>query len=574
MREGRFHAAQSHRAYTHRAYNDGWPTGLEDLSMPRLVSLLFLLVTALTAANPVLLTNGWKARWIWAADSDPFGYGVYHFRRTFDLPENPGTFLVHVTADNRYQLFVNGERVVWGPARGDRFHWRYESVDIAKHLRQGRNVLAAVVWNDGEHRAVAQISNRTAFLLQGDTEQEGIVNTGEGWVGAGNPAYRPLPVTFGMVLGYVAIPPGEQVDAGKYPWGWERPDFDDSAWRAAEAGRNGSPRDCVDAPSPWFLVPRPIPLMEETPIRMERVRRAEGVTVPEGFLRKPVKLSVPASTRARLLIDQGHLTTAYPELDIDGGSGARVSVRYAEALRLPEKQGKGNRDVIDGKEFAGFGDEFLPDGAKRTWRPLFWRAYRYVELAIETDAEPLIIEDLRGVYTGYPFVRRAEFDGGPGEIRKILDVGWRTARLCAHESYMDCPYYEQLQYVGDGRIQALVSLYMTGDHRLMRNAIEQIFASRTSEGATFSRAPSALQQYIPPFSLWWIGMVHDYWWYVDDPEFVKEMLPGVRGVLSFFAARQKQNHSLGRMPWWNYVDWVKRWPRGIPRWRRTAHRRQ
>ena len=91
---------------------------------------------------------------------------------------------------------------------------------------------------------------------------------------------------------------------------------------------------------------------------------------------------------------------------------------------------------------------------------------------------------------------------------------------------MDCPYYEQLQYAGDTRIQALVSLYTAGDARLMKNAIAHLNDSRTAEGATMSRAPTRQQQYIPPFSLWWIGMVHDYYMYVDDPAFVREMLPG------------------------------------------------
>jgi hypothetical protein len=129
---------------------------------------------------------------------------------------------------------------------------------------------------------------------------------------------------------------------------------------------------------------------------------------------------------------------------------------------------------------------------------------------------------------------------------------------------MDCPYYEQLQYAGDTRIQALVSLYMTGDARLARNAIENLDSSRTPEGATYSRAPSQLQQYIPPFSLWWIGMVHDYWMYTEDEAFVREMLPGVRAVLQFFAARQMPSGSLGRMPWWNFVDWTREWRNGVP----------
>jgi hypothetical protein len=129
---------------------------------------------------------------------------------------------------------------------------------------------------------------------------------------------------------------------------------------------------------------------------------------------------------------------------------------------------------------------------------------------------------------------------------------------------MDCPYYEQLQYAGDARIQMLISLFQTGDATLMKNGISLLNSSRTAEGATYSRAPSDLQQYIPGFSLWWIGMVHDYWWYVDDPQFVREMLPGVRAVLSLFHSYQKENGSLRKLPWWNFVDWARQWNAGDP----------
>ena len=275
---------------------------------------------------------------------------------------------------------------------------------------------------------------------------------------------------------------------------------------------------------------------------------------------------MPANSRANLLLDQGRLTTAYPELVVSGGAGAVVRVGYAEALFVDAAKGleKGNRNDVEGKTFVGYYDRFTTGGGKnRVYRPLWWRTYRYVDIDIETRAEPLTIEDLRGVYTGYPFERKARFDAGSERIAKMLDVGWRTARLCAHETYMDCPYYEQLQYAGDTRIQALVSYYNAGDARLAKNAIAQLDHSRTAEGATMSRAPTRQQQYIPPFSLWWIGMVHDYWRYVDDPGFVRDMLPGVRAVLGFFARYQKPNGGLGRLPWWNFVDWA--WTnRGIP----------
>jgi len=531
------------------------------------VVVLALLAPGFAPPPPVApVVRPWTARWIFVPDAPPAGYGVYHFRRRFRLDAVPAAFVTHVSADNRYQLYANGARVASGPARGDLFHWRYETVDLAPFLRAGENVLAAVVWNFGDETPEAQVTNRTGFLLQADGAAEKNVDTGAGWKCLRNEAYEMLPLDREEIRHqYYVAGPGDKVAAARYPWGWETPDFDDAGWKAPVVGPPGSSRDAFDAPSRWMLVPRSIPAMDEHPERLDRVRRASGVTVPAAFPRSPAPLTVPPRTSARLLLDQGYLTTAYPELVVSGGKDAAVGMRYAENLWVPRTGDKGNRDEIEGKEMRGLRDLFIADGgARRLFRPLWWRTYRYLELNVDTADEPLTVEDLRGVFTAYPFTRKARFDAADPELDRILDVGWRTARLCAHETYMDCPYYEQLQYVGDTRIQALVSYYASGDDRLARNAIEQIDDSRTSEGLTMSRFPTRLQQYIPPFSLWWIGMVHDYWRYRDDPEFVRGRLPGVRTVLSFFAERQRASGSLGAMPWWNFLDWVDAWPSGSP----------
>jgi len=489
----------------------------------------------------------WTAQWITVPDAPPSEYGVYHFRRTFQIAARPAAFPVRVTADNRYILYLNGERIGLGPARGDLNHWRYETYDLAAKLVPGPNVLAAVVWNAGIDGPVAQQTNRTGFLLAGPRE----VETGRDWKCIRDEAYSPEDAR-GKVFGYYAAGPTDRVDGARYPWGWEHPGYDDSGWKMPLVIGPGSPREMRDAPNRWMLVERGIPMEELKPERPLRVRGAD------------VK-QVPANTTATVLLDQQYLTTGYPELTISGGKGATVTLGYAESLYLPGTHNKGNRDEIEGKQFAGYQDVFISDGGmQRAYRPLWWRTWRYLQLKVATRDEPLTVERLTAEFTGYPFERKAHLEGGPEELRRILDVGWRTARLCAHETYMDCPYYEQLQYVGDTRIQALVSLYMSGDARLMRNAIELVDSSRTAEGATYSRAPSRLQQYIPPFSLWWIGMVHDYWMYRDDPSFVASMLPGVRAVLAFFGAHQRATGLLDRLPWWNFVDWAAQFRGGDP----------
>ena len=87
--------------------------------------------------DPSLFEGRWKARWISYPGEAPNVYGVYHFRKSFDLEVVPSRFIVHVSADNRYKLYVNGKLVSLGPARGDIYNWSFETVDLAPYLRKG-----------------------------------------------------------------------------------------------------------------------------------------------------------------------------------------------------------------------------------------------------------------------------------------------------------------------------------------------------------------------------------------------------------------------------------------------------
>ena len=150
-------------------------------------------------------------------------------------------------------------------------------------------------------------------------------------------------------------------------------------------------------------------------------------------------------------------------------------------------------------------------------------------------------------------------------------MGWHTARLCANETYMDCPYYEQLQYIGDTRIQAMVTLYNTGDERLVKNALDLMDRSRKPEGLTSSRYPTVNQQIIPTFSLWYIGMLHDYMMYGQDADFVKNKLGGTRQVLDYFEGFRDTEGSIKNLPNWFYVDWAEKWIRGMPPIGKNGH---
>ncbi len=507
-----------------------------------------------------LRTEQWPASWITCPTAPNNEYGVYLFRRQIDLSSPPEHFVVHVTADARYRLFVNGHSISFGPQRSDPMEWRYDSVDIAPWLHPGPNALAAQVWSYGEMSPGAIMSRRTAFLLQGDTATEQAVDTNETWKVMRDEAYRPLPLDREHLKTYIVVGPGDRVDGSLHPWGWEAAGFDDHGWLPARVLSRGIPQGWGTDVS-WWLAPRSIPLPEETPQRLAGVRRFSGVQPAAGFAGGTAPLTIPAQARATVLLDQGYETSAFPQLIVSGGKGGKVTLSYAEAL-FDQKGQKGNRNEIDHRELLGTRDEFHPDGgAHRLFAPLDFRTYRYVQLEVETGSEPLIVEDLRGNFTAYPFRERGSFSSDDPSLANIWNVGWRTARLCAFETYVDCPYYEQLQYVGDTRIQSLISLYAAGDDRLMRNAIELFDRSRIPGGLTQSRYPSASPQIINTFSLFWVDMIHDYWMHRVDDAFVRARLPGMEDVLGWFERKlDAKTGLLGPLPYWTFVDWTDEWP--------------
>ncbi|MCK5822044.1 MAG: alpha-L-rhamnosidase [Bacteroidales bacterium] len=501
--------------------------------------------------NPSLLAGKWNAQWITYPEGSLKEYGVFHFRRTFEIQNQTDEFIIHVSGDNRYRLFVNGTEVCKGPARGDLANWRFETVDISEYLKTGENVLSAVVWNFGDFMPLAQVSNKTAFIVQANSSIEGAVNTGINWKIYKNEAYTPpTKASSRTVVGV-----GNEVDGSCYPYGWELIDFDDDEWRTPKILGNGIPNGKFTFWD-WNLVPRNIPFMEYKFQRLEEMERSENIQIDKSFLEGKSPLTIAPNKKVKILFDQTFLTTAYPEILVSGGKGSTIEISYAEAL--VDKNGtKGNRNLIEGKTMLTYySDKFMPDGGEdRRFQPLWFRTYRYLELAVETRDEPLIIEDLYGYFTAYPFEEKAYFRSSDPALQAIWDVGWRTARLCAGETYFDCPYYEQLQYVGDTRIQALISLYVANDDKLMRNAIDQFHNSLLPIGLTQSRFPCSEPQVIPTFSLIWIEMIHDYWMHRDDPVFVKKYLNGIRNVLYWYGQQINDKGMLGAMDWWNFVDW-------------------
>ncbi len=535
-----------------------------------LLRLSFATILILAAANSAesqlpsdLKAQLWPAKWITSDDAPARDEAVLYFRRHVELSSAPQRFVVNVSADNRFVLYVNGQRAGSGPARSDLAHWHYETFDVAPLLKSGDNIFAAAVWNFSARSALAQISDRTAFLLDGASEAENAVNSGTDWDVAIEKSIRTLPKPQELGGYYYAAEPCLRIDGATYAWGWNAgANTPGLVWKKAVAIGSGARRGASLQENNWQLTADPLPQMAMEQQPMGTIKRKSGAEVVSDAESSEIK--VAPHSHATLLVDRGYLTTAYPEFTASGGTGASVQLKYSEAL-LDAKGKKGNRNEIEGKHIVGIYDEFLLDGkSDREYQPLVWRTWRYLQIDITTADEPVQLSHLQSWFSAFPFEEKAKFTSDEPDLQKIWQIGWRTARLDAHDTYMDTPYWEQMQYIGDTRIQALISYSVAGDDRLARQAISAFNNSRIQDGITLSRYPTSMFQAIPTFSLLWVGMVHDFWMYRNDPAFVREQLLATRTTLDWFLRHQRSDGLLDALFWWPFVDWGSDFGFGIP----------
>lgn len=512
------------------------------------VQIIFAFGTALRvqASEP--------APWVSYPSANQTAYGVYHFRKAFDLEKVPEKLVVDVSADNRYNLFVNGQRVCYGPAKGDLQTYKYDVVDIAPFLKPGENLLAALVYNGGEDRPLALITVQTAFMLRTEDDAFSFLNSDAGWKTYKNPAYEVISY-YEMLFrerwfyGFYACGGGDEVFADKYPWGWESANFDDSNWLSAEP--------LTFSKQPWNLVPRNIPFMDNHLVFPEKIRKVSGADIPTGVWNGKIKLVIPANTQASVLVDFEIFTMGYPELTVTSGKNSKIQVKYAEALYEAVNL-KAHRDSVNGLSMFGVWDIFHPDGENRTFRPLWKRTFRYVQFNVETKSEPLEILSYQLEYSGYPYPEMANFESDNPRLNEIFEMSKRTLRMCSGETYYDTPFYEQLNYGGDNRPIAAISTYNSTDDRLLREAFRLYPQSENPEtGLMHSAYPSSQTWWdMGSWSLAWVQSLHDYYFMRGDSAFVKQFTKKTDGILRYFERHiNEQTGMIGSVNSKNFIDW-------------------
>jgi len=532
---------------------------------------------------PWMPRDGWPCFWIHPAETIDRPQ-VTAYRLAFHLSQ-PVKFRCHVSADERYELYLDGMRIGRGSERGDASCWYYETYEI--ELEPGSHSLAARTWALGELAPWAQVSVKPGFLLSPE-EPWMIEKIGTGrakWEYAALPGYEfHKPGELELGSGPITV-----LDGASYPWGFEKGGGD--GWKEAMIGSAGNNGDYLHVHAPVHrLFPSTLPPMEGGIIRSWTVAaiteaalegKAHEQYYPPGSvlrterfpewerLREGAPVAVPPYSRLAVLLDLHNYYCGYTRLRVSGGAGSEISVSWSEALYEcggDVSATKGDRRVVEGKFFRGIGDRWLPDGGNdRSFETLWWTAGRYVHIRLVTGHAPLLLDSLELEETRYPLEIQGEFSCDDASFRDFIPVAVRSLQMCMHETYMDCPYWEQLMYAGDTRLQILLTYILSPDIRPVRKALAMFQASSVNSSMLpASSYPDRNAKLIPSFCMWWISMIHDYALWRGDDAFVRSLMPSARMVVDRLLLRRGRSGLAAPVPGWNYMDATEQWKYGIP----------
>ncbi len=516
----------------------------------------------------------WPCSWVAAADKDASAVSAFRLRFRLQQAE---IIRAHVTADERYELYVDGVRIGRGPERGDPRNWFFETYELP--LAAGEHTIVAQTWALGTASLRSQMSLAPGFLFSPDDRRHVAM------LGTGRAAWevKPLP-------GYKFLRPfqhnsfsvgyGIQLNGAECDWNWQRGEGE--GWTPAKVLHPGSSATLRNryAASVHLLRPATLPPMLEKPrdagrvlhvglLNNDPILEAKDISAEKktwaDLLAFNIPLTIPAHTSRRVILDLEDYVCAYPQVRLRGGDKGQFQIFWAESLfNEPDAKTKGNRNKIEGKYFVGYGDVFRPAGAiARDYEPFYWRSGRYLEIRVQTDSTPMVIERCGLLTTRFPLEPEATFAASDPSLAAIMPLCIRALQSSCHDSYMDGPYYEQMMWLGDGVQNSLTTYVLTQEPRLARKLLRLFDSSRLPSGLTAARWPARDTLILPPYALLWVSIARDYAFWNNDPEFVRSLMPGVRAVTDAFLGFRNEQGLVKPPMGWNFIDWVPNWKDGM-----------
>ncbi len=500
-----------------------------------------------------------------------------YYRYEIELKET-AELTIDITANSRYRLWINGKPVLSGPCKGDLYRHFYETVNVSAYLKTGKNVFAVQVLYNNACTAIHQTDERAGIFgvftpggghrlaVEGIVRNKsgdsvGMITTGAAeWKVWLDGSYYLKSYEVNANLGAVC----EELDYHQIPANWKKEDFDSSVWSRAcvmEPVKSDAYWEAVGIVPRFVIKERPIPLLYEKEHVFEK-EITTGHSKPTKLLEEGV-VCIEAGEKKTILLDAGKIVNGYPGFTFDGGEMAVVRITYFE--RFTGETEEIRRDDAEKGTYSGITDCLILDGKERTFEPFWYRTFRFVAIEVETKD---VVQMSAPVFrkTGYPLDVISKVESEAPWVNEVWEMCVRTLENCMMETYMDCPYYEQMQFPMDTRLQAVFTYMVSGDTRLAKKALEDYHCSMIPEGLIHGKYPSCYTQIISTFSMHYIYMLKEYYQQTEDMKTVRTYFPDMDRILAYYDSKIGTDGMVGRLGYWEFVDWQPVWleNRGVP----------
>lgn len=504
----------------------------------------------------------WTKQWIHYYGSRNPVNSYNYYRKTFSLPSGVKRAHAHVTADSRYQLYVNGHFIGRGPARCDPRHQSYDTYDIAPYLIKGRNAFGALVHHYGVGTGAYIIGREGVFLQAAIKLESGnslSVGTDASWTSSRAYCWKTNSRRINGHQGFC-----ENYDARRETCGWSLPDFiEDDKWQPVVA---------IGVPPhyPWMeMRARDIPIERLEYVRAEHLVEMGSLDILNerydlqacqnsinGILgeldRAPVRrlADLPTDRPAYFLYDMGKEISAYYHLSVDAPEGVVINISSSERSadgRMPADKSKSGWPLQT--------DRYTTKSGRQTWSSSFnWRGFRYLQVVVYPYSSKIRRLEVGGLRTTADLRPEGDFECSDKFLTHLWRMGLNTMECCMHDGIVDNPWREQQNYVSD-EIN-LFTYYAFGDDRLPRNMLRQIAQSQNHCGELMSAYPWSADQVITEFCAIWITALKEYYLFTGDLRFVKAMMPVLQGVLRWYRGYLNKNGLLENVPRFTFIDWI------------------
>ncbi len=502
------------------------------------------------------------------------------FRTKFERPAS-GEAELRIAGVSVYRLFLNGEFVGYGPARGPHGYYRVDKWAL-KGLHGGKNFVAieAAGYNVNSYSSV----DEPAFI-QAEIVSDGKVVASTGGEGA----------KFDVCILTEHLQKTQRYSSQRTFTEYYRLKADHGKWRSYKeesfekvecekvGDKNLLPRRIA---YPEFFKRQPVTFLcggtVETGVEIGELRKIKKIKAvgPKRKGYKEEELEVIPSIELQKIRtkERGKVASVYSNgqaesmkektfaiwdlgTNLTGFIGARINCSKRTKLYISFDEILTDGDVYFKRlgcvNVVGY--ELEPGQySVVSFEPYTMRYLKFIVVEGQCEVSDIYLREYAN-----PDVRQSQFSCSDMRLNKLFEAAKETFRQNALDIFMDCPSRERAGWLCDSFFTARVAFDLCDNTTIEKNFLENYLLPERFEHLPEGMLPMCYPadhyngRFIPNWAMWFVIELEEYLARSGDRELVDALKPRVMSLLKYFEKFRNEDGLLEKLESWVFVEWSR-----------------